>query len=91
MRVLKNKIVELWETEGGPILPFPVQIVLTQDLYNEAARSDMPGYMGPPAGQICGLSKEIKTARKIVEDMVNQAIDILKEDIPGRVEMGGIT
>ena len=91
MRVLKSKIVELWEIEGGPILPFPVQIVLTQDLYNEVARSDMPGYMGPPAGQICGLSKEIKTARKVVEDMVNQAIDILKEDIPGRVGMGGST
>jgi nitronate monooxygenase len=91
MRVLKNKIVELWETEGGPILSFPVQIVLTQDFYNAVARSDMPGDMGPPAGQICGLLKETKTARQVVEDMVSQAINILKEDIPGRVDIGGFT
>ena len=65
--------------------------MLTQDFYNAVDRSDMPEYMGPPAGQICGLLKETKTAGQVVEDMVSQAIDILKEDIPGRVDMGGVS
>ncbi len=87
-RFLKSKLIEQWETEQGPILPFPLQLVLVQDFFNAVAGSDMPEYLSSATGQICGLLKEMKTAGQAVEDMVNQAVSILKEDIPSRVSMG---
>jgi len=87
-RFLKSKLIEQWETEQGPILPFPLQLVLVQDFFNAVADSGMPEYLSSAAGQICGLLKEMKTAGKVVEDMVNQAVSILKEDIPNRVSIG---
>jgi NAD(P)H-dependent flavin oxidoreductase YrpB (nitropropane dioxygenase family) len=87
-RFLKSKLIEQWETEQGPILPFPLQLVLVQDFFNALADSDMPEYLSSAGGQICGLLKEMKTAGQVVEDMVNQAVSILKEDIPNRVSTG---
>ena len=87
-RFLKSKLIEQWETEQGPILPFPLQLVLVQDFFNAVADSGMPEYLSSAAGQICGLLKEMKTAGKVVEDMVNQAVSILNEDIPNRVSIG---
>jgi len=87
-RFLKSKLMELWEGEQGPILPFPLQVVLMQDFFNAVADSDIREYLCSAAGQICGLLKELKTARQVVEDMVNQAINILEVEIPSRVDTG---
>jgi NAD(P)H-dependent flavin oxidoreductase YrpB (nitropropane dioxygenase family) len=87
-RFLKSKLIEQWETEQGPILPFPLQLVLVQDFFNAVADSNMPEYLSSAGGQICGLLKELKTAKQVVEDMVNQAVDTLNEDIPSRVNIG---
>jgi NAD(P)H-dependent flavin oxidoreductase YrpB (nitropropane dioxygenase family) len=87
-RFLKSQLIELWESEQGPILPFPLQLVLVQDFFNALADSAMPEYLSSAAGQICGLLKEVKPARQVVEDMVNQAVGILKEEIPSRVSIG---
>jgi nitronate monooxygenase len=87
-RFLKSQLIELWESEQGPILPFPLQLVLVQDFFNALADSDMPEYLSSATGQICGLLKEVKPARQVVEDMVNQAVGILKEEIPSRVSIG---
>ena len=87
-RFLKSKLIEQWETEQGPILPFPLQLVLVQDFFNAVADSVMPEYLSSAGGQICGLLKELKTAKQVVEDMVNQAVSVLKEDIPNSVSIG---
>ncbi len=87
-RFLKSKLIEQWETEQGPILPFPLQLVLVQDFFNAVADSSMPEYLSSAGGQICGLLKELKTAKQVVEDMVNQAVYTLNEGIPNRVNIG---
>jgi NAD(P)H-dependent flavin oxidoreductase YrpB (nitropropane dioxygenase family) len=42
-------------------------------------------YVGGFAGQVSGLIKEIKPARQIVEDMVEEAVDILTRRIPENI------
>ncbi|MBT6613466.1 MAG: nitronate monooxygenase, partial [Deltaproteobacteria bacterium] len=46
---------------------------------------EMKAYMGPFSGQVSGLIDEIKPAAKIVEEMVEQAADILARKLPQEV------
>jgi len=86
-RFIKSKLIEVWEAEQGPLLPFPLQILLTMGLNEATAESGMTEYTSVAAGQICGLLKEMKTAKQVVEEMVDQAIYILEEDLPARVKL----
>ena len=86
-RIINNKVVEMWEAEKGPVLPFPVQILVSTELIQAALESGMTEYVFTPAGQICGLVKEMKSARQVVEEIVNEAIRILEEDFPSRVRL----
>jgi NAD(P)H-dependent flavin oxidoreductase YrpB (nitropropane dioxygenase family) len=86
-RLINSKLIETWETEQGPILPFPVQLLVTGDLILAMLRSEMTEYLFTPAGQICGLVEEIKGAKQVVEDMVGTAIHILQEEFPARVKL----
>lgn len=86
-RVITNKLIETWEAEKGPILPFPVQMLVANDLVqimNDTGKTD---YLFTPAGQICGLVKEMKSARQVVKEMVEQAVRILEEDFPSRIKL----
>jgi nitronate monooxygenase len=49
-------------------------------------RADRLDYVGPFAGQISGLIKEIKPAAAIVMDMVAEAVDILTCRLPATVK-----
>jgi NAD(P)H-dependent flavin oxidoreductase YrpB (nitropropane dioxygenase family) len=42
-------------------------------------------YVGGLAGQISGLIKEIKPARQVLEEMVEEAVDILTRWLPENV------
>jgi NAD(P)H-dependent flavin oxidoreductase YrpB (nitropropane dioxygenase family) len=42
----------------------------------------MSDYIGAFAGQVSGLIKEIKPAKEVLEDMVEEAVDILKNKVP---------
>jgi nitronate monooxygenase len=86
-RLINSKLIETWEAEQGPILPFPVQLLVTGDLILAMLESGMTEYVFTPAGQICGLVKEIKSAKQIVEEMVDEAIRILQEEFPARVRL----
>jgi NAD(P)H-dependent flavin oxidoreductase YrpB (nitropropane dioxygenase family) len=76
---------DLWEESGLSPLPFPTQGLLASamvDMFNRAERNE---YIGPFAGQVVGLIHEIKPAAEIVEEMVEQAVDILTRRLPERV------
>jgi len=84
-RAIYNRFHDLWEESGLDPLPFPTQSLLASamvDMFNKAELND---HMGPFAGQVSGLITEIKPAAQIVEDMVEEAVDILTRSLPERV------
>jgi nitronate monooxygenase len=48
-------------------------------------KGDKPDYIGGFAGQISGLIHKIIPARKVVEEMVAEAAEILMEKLPQTV------
>jgi NAD(P)H-dependent flavin oxidoreductase YrpB (nitropropane dioxygenase family) len=51
-------------------------------MFNRAERKE---FIGPFSGQVAGLIDEIKPAGEIVEDMVEEAADILTKKLPENV------
>jgi hypothetical protein len=51
-------------------------------MFNKAEKKE---YMGPFSGQISGLINELKPAAKVVEEMVEGAVDILTRRLPESV------
>ncbi|OGO02694.1 MAG: hypothetical protein A2Y91_05030 [Chloroflexi bacterium RBG_13_54_8] len=86
-RLLNTKLIEKWEKEG-PILPFPLPIVLCTSLQEAIGNAKMVENYFIPCGQICGVVQQMKSARQVVEEMVDQAIQILEEGFPSRVKFG---
>jgi NAD(P)H-dependent flavin oxidoreductase YrpB (nitropropane dioxygenase family) len=84
-RATYNRFHDLWEESGLEPLRFPTQVVLASaivDMFNSAGNVD---YVGPFAGQVSGLIDEIKPAGQIVEEMIEQAADILTRRLPETV------
>ena len=84
-RATYNKFHDLWEESGLEPLAFPTQVLLAStvvDMFNRAGNVE---YVGPFAGQVSGLIDEIKPAARIVEEMVEQAADILTRRLPATV------
>jgi nitronate monooxygenase len=80
-----NRFHDLWENSGLEPLPFPTQIIISSALllsFMEAGKLD---YVSPFAGQVSGLIKEIKSARQVLEEMVEEAVDILTRKLPDSV------
>mgnify|MGYP001815184645 CR=1 FL=1 len=80
-----NRFHYLWEQSDLEPLQFPLQVVLASavvDMFNRAGNVE---YVGPFAGQVAGLIDEIKPAATIVEEMVEEAADILTRRLPETV------
>jgi nitronate monooxygenase len=86
-RLLTTQLIEKWEKEG-PILPFPLPIVICTSLQDYIGEAKMAENYFIPTGQICGAIKELKSARQVVEEMVDQAVQIVEEGFPSRVKVG---
>lgn len=86
-RATYNRFHDLWEESGLEALPFPAQVLLASavvDMFNRAGNVE---YVGPFAGQVAGLIHDIKPAGKIVEEMVEEAADILTRRLPETVSV----
>jgi len=80
-----NRIHDLWEQSGLEPLPFPTQIVFASALVESFNKAGMTDYLGAFAGQVIGLINEIKPARQVLEEMVEEAVDILTKRLPENV------
>jgi nitronate monooxygenase len=85
-RATYNRFHDLWETSGLEPLPFPTQILLASGMVEMFTRAQRTEYVGPFAGQVSGLIKEIKPAAEILRDMVEEAVDILTRRLPETVK-----
>jgi NAD(P)H-dependent flavin oxidoreductase YrpB (nitropropane dioxygenase family) len=52
---------------------------------NSFIKGEKDDYVGGLAGQISGLIKEIKPARRVLEEMVEEAVEILTRKLPETV------
>jgi NAD(P)H-dependent flavin oxidoreductase YrpB (nitropropane dioxygenase family) len=85
LRASYNKFHDLWDGSGLEPLPFPTQVLISSALLHSFIKGEKDDYMGGLAGQISGLIKEIKPARQVLEEMVEEAVDILTRRLPENV------
>jgi NAD(P)H-dependent flavin oxidoreductase YrpB (nitropropane dioxygenase family) len=76
-RAIYNRFHDLWDESGLEPLPFPGQVMLASAVVEMLNRAKRKEYMGPFAGQVAGLIKEIKPAAQILEEMVEETVEIL--------------
>jgi NAD(P)H-dependent flavin oxidoreductase YrpB (nitropropane dioxygenase family) len=86
-RAIYNRFHDLWETSGLESLEFPTQALFASALAYMFNKAEKREFMGPFSGQVSGLIKEIKPAAQILEDMVEEAADILTRRLPESVEV----
>lgn len=84
-RAIYNSFHDLWEQSGLEPLPFPTQVLFASALADMFNKAGMKDYMGPFSGQVAGLIDEIKPAARILEDMVEEAVDVLTRRLPESV------
>jgi nitronate monooxygenase len=84
-RATYNRFHDLWENSGLEPLMFPTQVMLASAIVEMFSRANKMEFVGPFAGQVSGMITEIKPAGKILEEMVEGAVDILINKLPKRV------
>lgn len=84
-RVNTCKLHERWDASGLEALPFPIQVMLASALIRGFVQAGREEYISGFAGQISGLIKEIKPAREILLEMVDEAADILSKKLRDEV------
>lgn len=77
LRASYNQFHELWDSSGLAPVPFPMQVLISSALLAGFIEVNKQAYVGGLAGQISGLIKEIKPARQVLEEMVEETVDIL--------------
>ncbi len=85
LRASYNKYHDLWDSSGLEPLPFPIQAMISSALLASFVQGQKDDYVGGLAGQVSGLIKEIKPARQVLEEMVEEAADILTRRLPEMV------
>lgn len=85
LRASYNKYHDLWDGSGLEPLPFPTQVLISSSLLGSFVEGKKDDYVGGLAGQVSGLIKEIKPARQVLEEMVEEAVDILTRRLPENV------
>ena len=79
MRIMKNRMAELWEKSGVPTLPMPMQSIAILPIMDAAFAGERADIIPTPAGQILGMIKEVKSAKQVIEEMVEGAERVLGE------------
>ncbi|MBW2513571.1 MAG: nitronate monooxygenase, partial [Deltaproteobacteria bacterium] len=87
LRASYNKYHDLWAGSGLEPLPFPTQIVISSTLLAAFIESGKEDFVGGLAGQVSGIIHEVKPAAQVLEEMVAETIDILKNKLPETVKM----
>ena len=85
LRASYNKFHDLWDNSGLEPLPFPTQVLISSALLSSFIGGNKDEYVGGLAGQISGLIKEIKPARQVLEEMVEETVEILTRRLPENV------
>jgi len=85
LRASYNRYHDLWDASGLDPLPFPMQAMISSALLAGFVEGKKDEYVGGLAGQVSGLINEIKPARQVLEEMVEEAVEILTRRLPETV------
>jgi nitronate monooxygenase len=85
LRASLNKYHGLWDESGLAPLPFPTQVIISSSLLWSLIEAKKVDYVGGLAGQISGIIHDIKPARQVLEEMVEEAVEILTHKLPATV------
>lgn len=85
LRASYNKFHDLWDESGLDPIPFPTQVMISSTLLASFIEAKKFEYVGGLAGQVSGIINEIKPARQVLENMVEEAADILTRKLPENV------
>jgi nitronate monooxygenase len=85
LRASLNEYHRLWDESGLDPLPFPTQVLISSALLWGFVDAQKTDYVGGLAGQVSGLIHEIKPARQVLEEMVEEAVEILTRKLPAAV------
>ncbi|HEY5526906.1 MAG TPA: nitronate monooxygenase [Candidatus Anoxymicrobiaceae bacterium] len=86
LRAIRSNFHQSWEDSGLVSLPFPLQIFISSALFGAFVEANLGDYIGGFAGQAAGLIHEIKPAAEVLNDMVEEAADILTKTLPETVK-----
>jgi len=86
LRAIRNKLIDTWDASGVETLPMPFQPLLMMSLNEGLQQAERTDYLSGLAGQVIGMITEVKGAAEIMEDIVNQAVEILENNLSARVE-----
>lgn len=85
LRSIQSRFMDLWDESGLQPLPFPLQMLIASALLGAFIKDNRDEYIGGFAGQVAGIVKEIKPAAQVLEEMVEEAADILTRRLPESV------
>jgi nitronate monooxygenase len=85
LRSIYSRFIASWEESGLDALPFPLQVIVSSSLLSSFIKANKDEYIGGFAGQASGLIKEIKPAGQILDDIVEEAVEILTKKLPESV------
>jgi NAD(P)H-dependent flavin oxidoreductase YrpB (nitropropane dioxygenase family) len=85
LRASYNQFHDLWENSALEPLPFPTQVLISSALLASFIEANKTDFVGGLAGQVSGIIKEIKPAARVLEEMVEEAADILTRKLPESV------
>jgi NAD(P)H-dependent flavin oxidoreductase YrpB (nitropropane dioxygenase family) len=85
LRASYNQFHDLWENSALEPLPFPTQVLISSALLASFIEVNKTDFVGGLAGQVSGIIKEIKPAARVLEEMVEEAADILTRKLPESV------
>ncbi|MBI2165640.1 MAG: nitronate monooxygenase [Chloroflexi bacterium] len=86
-RMYRNTFLQRWEESGLEPLPMPLQGVLVGSFVKAALAASRWDLVNNPAGQVAGRLRELRPARQILEQMVEETVDVLAV-LPSRITHG---
>jgi NAD(P)H-dependent flavin oxidoreductase YrpB (nitropropane dioxygenase family) len=76
-RMLRTEWTEAWESADSPgTLPMPLQYMLTADATRRINKFQVKELLGMPVGQIVGEMNNVRPAKDVIFDMVEEFIEV---------------
>ena len=87
LRASYNRFHDIWDASKLRPLPFPSQVLLSSALLASFIEAGKTAYVGGLAGQVSVLIDEIKPARQVLEELVEETVEILARKLPENVKV----
>ncbi len=84
-RLFKSELLEMWERSGLEPLPYQLQTIVMSELETALMQGGRPEYVLHVGGQVAGCIKGLRGAGDLVGEIVEQAVRIIKSDMPSYV------